>query len=209
MTTHRNHAYEIARSLSLDSVDGLVAVSGDGLLHELLNGLLSRDDWQAASKLPVGIVPCGSGNGLARSVDTPDVPSAMLSIIKGHARPFDIVAVTQGERRYYSFLALFFGLIADVDIESENMRWLGAARMTVKAVQRLLKLRRPRARYECRPCAWARRSARRPDGRRACRHAIPGTGWRTCRSARRHRVRRTRMPSPASRFRPPIRATIR
>ena len=56
----------------------VVVVSGDGLLHEVrrgrvlgdagqvLNGLFEREDWASACKLPVGVIPGGTGNGLAR-----------------------------------------------------------------------------------------------------------------------------------------------
>ncbi|CAG2064961.1 unnamed protein product, partial [Timema podura] len=33
------------------------------------NGLLEREDWQKAlNEVPVGVIPCGSGNGLAKSI---------------------------------------------------------------------------------------------------------------------------------------------
>lgn len=45
--------------LTLILVDALVTVSGDGLLNEFINGLMDRDDWQRACKLPIGIIPAG------------------------------------------------------------------------------------------------------------------------------------------------------
>lgn len=36
-------------------------------MHEMLQGLLSRPDWEAARKLPIAQFPAGSGNGLAAS----------------------------------------------------------------------------------------------------------------------------------------------
>lgn len=36
---------------------------------QVINGLFERTDWQTAIKeLPVGIIPCGSGNGLAKTI---------------------------------------------------------------------------------------------------------------------------------------------
>jgi len=37
----------------------IICVSGDGIVHEVLNGLLKRDDWKDASKIPVGVIPAG------------------------------------------------------------------------------------------------------------------------------------------------------
>lgn len=49
--------------------DGIVIVSGDGLIFEVFNGLMSRDDWDQAIKIPIGVVPGGSGNGLSFSIN--------------------------------------------------------------------------------------------------------------------------------------------
>lgn len=43
-------------------------VSGDGLPHEVYNGLMARPDAEAAVKIPVGIIPGGSADGFARSL---------------------------------------------------------------------------------------------------------------------------------------------
>ncbi|RWS18744.1 hypothetical protein B4U80_07249, partial [Leptotrombidium deliense] len=52
----------------LSQWDGIVVVSGDGLLFEVFNGLMQRHDWEQAIKIPVGIIPGGSGNGIAHSI---------------------------------------------------------------------------------------------------------------------------------------------
>lgn len=62
VTTHRFHAKEIAESMALD-VDAIVTLSGDGLPHEVFNGLASRPDAATAFRVPVVPVPTGSANG--------------------------------------------------------------------------------------------------------------------------------------------------
>lgn len=49
--------------------DGIAIISGDGLIFEVVNGLMSREDWSEAIKIPLGIIPGGSGNGLAFSIN--------------------------------------------------------------------------------------------------------------------------------------------
>lgn len=66
----------------------------------------------------------------------------------GATRPFDLFHVTQFdgkgqvERRVHGFLELMWALIADVDLESEHLRWAGSSRFTLMAVARVLKLRK-------------------------------------------------------------------
>ena len=63
-----NHAKDFVRTLELDQWCGIIIVSGDGLLHEVCNGLMERPDAEEAIKIPIGLIPGGSGNGLARSI---------------------------------------------------------------------------------------------------------------------------------------------
>uniref|UniRef100_A0A7N8Y470 sphingosine kinase n=1 Tax=Mastacembelus armatus TaxID=205130 RepID=A0A7N8Y470_9TELE len=68
ITEHQNHAREMVRKTDLSQWDALVIMSGDGLLFEVINGLMEREDWQEAIQIPLGILPGGSGNALAASV---------------------------------------------------------------------------------------------------------------------------------------------
>ena len=63
-TTHSGHAYEIAKDLSLD-YDAVVSVSGDGLIHEILNGFAHHQHPTKVFATPIAPIPTGSGNGLA------------------------------------------------------------------------------------------------------------------------------------------------
>ena len=63
------HSRDSLRTAELGSYDGVVSVSGDGLLYEVLNGLAGRSDWpQLRSRLAIGLVPGGTGNGVHHSL---------------------------------------------------------------------------------------------------------------------------------------------
>ncbi|CAN0518166.1 unnamed protein product, partial [Ectocarpus sp. 8 AP-2014] len=48
---------------------GIVVVGGDGTFFEVLQGMYARPDCaRQLSRLSLGIVPAGSGNGLAKTV---------------------------------------------------------------------------------------------------------------------------------------------
>lgn len=55
------HAYEMSRAMVNRDSDILVAVGGDGTINEIASGI------DGSGKI-MGIIPCGSGNGLARSL---------------------------------------------------------------------------------------------------------------------------------------------
>lgn len=63
-TTHSGHAHDIAKDLATN-YDAVVTVSGDGLVHEVLNGFAEHADPLKAFTIPVVPIPAGSGNGLS------------------------------------------------------------------------------------------------------------------------------------------------
>ncbi len=65
MTTHSKHAQELSRAMPLDRYDAIVAMSGDGLIHEILNGFAEHREPIRALRTPIAPVPTGSGNGLS------------------------------------------------------------------------------------------------------------------------------------------------
>lgn len=69
ITKYANYAREYVRNRDIYGWRSIVVVGGDGIFFEVLNGLFEREDWERAiTTVPIGIVPCGSGNGLARTI---------------------------------------------------------------------------------------------------------------------------------------------
>ncbi|CAO2194899.1 unnamed protein product [Urochloa humidicola] len=146
-TEYQGHAREVASSLDLANFDGIVCVSGDGVLVEVVNGILQRTDWEEAIKMPIGVVPAGTGNGMAKSLlhaasETCCVSNAVFAIIRGHKQSLDVCTILQGEKKFFSVLLMTWGLVADIDIESEKYRWMGSARIDFYAVVRIMNLRK-------------------------------------------------------------------
>ncbi|KAL1076306.1 hypothetical protein V6Z11_D10G022700 [Gossypium hirsutum] len=145
-TKHQLHAKEVAKTMDLSKYDGIVCVSGDGILVEVVNGLLEREDWSAAINMPIGMVPAGTGNGMVKSLlhaagEQCCVSNAILAVIRGYKHSLDVATISQGKTRFFSVLMLAWGLIADIDIESEKYRWMGSARLDFYAIQRIFHLR--------------------------------------------------------------------
>lgn len=68
MTSHIGHAKELGSNIADDQL--IVAVGGDGTVHELINGILAS----GKKNCVVGIVPVGSGNDSARAIGMPSCP---------------------------------------------------------------------------------------------------------------------------------------
>ncbi|XP_073325758.1 sphingosine kinase 1-like [Pagrus major] len=152
ITERQNHARELVKEADLSQWDAFVIMSGDGLLFEVINGLLERPDWEEAIRTPLGILPGGSGNALAASIHHYSGASPVSSeellvscgflLCKGLVSRMDLVSIhLPSSPRLFSFLSMAWGFVADVDIESEKYRHVGAARFTVGTLVRLASLR--------------------------------------------------------------------
>ena len=74
LTGYAGHATEIARNCVARGIDAVVAVGGDGTVNEVARALTH-------SETALGIIPCGSGNGLARHLCIPMDAKKAIDII--------------------------------------------------------------------------------------------------------------------------------
>ncbi|XP_028158062.1 sphingosine kinase 2-like [Ostrinia furnacalis] len=102
VTKYAQYAREFVRTRNVYSWRGVVAVGGDGVLFEVLNGMFERLDWQQAlAEVPLAILPCGSGNGLSRSIchlyNEPYIPQNLtgqaMALARGKVAPMDVVRI--------------------------------------------------------------------------------------------------------------------
>ena len=73
-TKRAGHAEEMARKAAQEGFDIVVAVGGDGTVNEVARSVVH-------TPTALGIVPCGSGNGLARHLDIPLDAAGALRVI--------------------------------------------------------------------------------------------------------------------------------
>ncbi len=73
-TDHKGHAEKLAHEAARQGYFAVVAVGGDGTINEVGRGLIHSDT-------AMGIIPCGSGNGLARHLHIPLEPKKAIEII--------------------------------------------------------------------------------------------------------------------------------
>lgn len=74
-TKYEGHATEYAKDAVSNNVDYVIAVGGDGTVNEVAKGLIDTD-------VVLGIIPSGSGNGLARDLYIPMNHSKAVNILQ-------------------------------------------------------------------------------------------------------------------------------
>jgi YegS/Rv2252/BmrU family lipid kinase len=99
-TEYAGHAVELTVQSVKDGADIIVAVGGDGSVNEVVNGL-------KGSNVKLGIIPLGSGNGLARFLKIPFQIKAAIDLINcGKYTSVDTVSVN--ERLFLSIAGIGF-----------------------------------------------------------------------------------------------------
>ena len=68
------------RDFDIDEYSAIVAVGGDGSIHEVINGMLRRPDQK---RLPIAFIPNGTGNCTCAEMSILDVQTALTFLVKG------------------------------------------------------------------------------------------------------------------------------
>ena len=119
-TVYPTHATELAKEAALQGYPLVVAVGGDGTVHEVINGLMQVPQEERPR---LGVVPLGTGNDFAHMVgiSTHSVTAAR-QVFTGKPRPIDIFKVSDDHGRCeYVDNTLGIGFDALVNIRSRNV----------------------------------------------------------------------------------------
>ncbi|MBT8303303.1 MAG: diacylglycerol kinase family lipid kinase [Bacteroidia bacterium] len=82
-TQKKKHAIALAKEATENNCDYLVAVGGDGTLHEIINGVLQSD--RPANDYPaIGLLPYGSANDFARTAGISNSIEALFELIRSN-----------------------------------------------------------------------------------------------------------------------------
>ena len=130
-TVYPGHAIELAKKSA--GYDLVIAMGGDGTVHEVMNGLMQISE----SQRPIlGVVPVGSGNDFAHSLNVSITPTeALTCAIHGEPASVDLGLMTDqhGRQEYFdNTLGIGFGAI--VTIRSHRIPLLRGFLMYLSAV---------------------------------------------------------------------------
>ena len=115
LTEGPGDATEIAAEA--DGFDTVLALGGDGVIHEVVNGLMRRP---LVRRAQLGVIPLGSGNDYARTLGMVknDVEGAFAQLVRGSARSMEVGCVNG----VHFMQTLSFGLDAAIAIDTTARR---------------------------------------------------------------------------------------
>jgi diacylglycerol kinase (ATP) len=90
MTQHVGHATQLAKQAALQNVSQIVAVGGDGTIHEVLNGLFDEQGQALSPNLILSPLPMGTGSDLCRSLGIPRDPKQAVQLLNQEAQTIDV-----------------------------------------------------------------------------------------------------------------------
>ena len=107
----------LERLLDRGEIDLLTVVGGDGALHPLLPVALEH-------KLPVAVIPAGTGNDVARHLGLDHPAAAIEAIRTGTTRPVDLIEVSRpGKPTQYVVTVVASGFDSKVNERANTLRW--------------------------------------------------------------------------------------
>lgn len=119
-------SFILSREAADQGIDIVVAVGGDGSVNEVAKGLTGYN-------VTLGIIPIGSGNGLARHLNIPmDISKAIEILNLGKTMLIDTVSIN--DNQFISIAGVGFdALVADKFAQSETRGFLTYFRIATRA----------------------------------------------------------------------------
>ncbi|MFH0991114.1 MAG: diacylglycerol kinase family protein [bacterium] len=146
-TAFPGHGTELTLQLDLTKYDGVVAGGGDGTLFEVINGYYRNP---AQREIPLGILPIGTGNAVARDLDLDATRwhEAVEIICANRRRRMDVGRCRTKENEFYYLNILGLGFVADVVAIANKLKSLGNVSYTIGVLWRTIFLKSNRLSIE-------------------------------------------------------------
>jgi diacylglycerol kinase (ATP) len=121
ITQQSGDAKQFARHAMAEGCELVVAAGGDGTINEVVNGLAAD-----FSRARLGVIPLGTGNDFARSINVPpDIDAAVELLVAGATQALDVVRVSSDHVRYFINVSAggFSGLVDEKLTEEMKRTW--------------------------------------------------------------------------------------
>ncbi|HEX6287690.1 MAG TPA: diacylglycerol kinase family protein [Herpetosiphonaceae bacterium] len=112
---------QIVREALAEGCGLIVAAGGDGTINEVVNGLAGHFEG-----VQLGVIPVGTGNDFARSIDVPtEIEAAVELLRRRQTRLVDVVRVSSDSTRYFINVSAggFSGLVDEKLTDAMKRSW--------------------------------------------------------------------------------------
>jgi len=130
-TKYKNHAQSYCQKNSLENYDDIIICGGDGTFNEVINGILMNKDQEIPR---LGFLPGGTGNSFMHDLDAVDINQALNKIIQNNSDTLDVLQLTYDNKTIYSFNVVGWGLVTDILVLAEKMRFLKSFRYSIASL---------------------------------------------------------------------------
>lgn len=139
-TQKPGHGIELVGGSELRHFDAVVAAGGDGTLFEVLNGLYLHPP---EKRIPMGLIPMGTGNAFARDFDLMPgrLDEAIDRLQARHFRRVDVAHVTTGSEQFFFLNILGLEFAVQAGMTAQRLKFLGGASYTAGTLWQSLRLR--------------------------------------------------------------------
>lgn len=121
---------------SLQGVNMIGVLGGDGTMHEVLNGLMKRAVFPA---IPLILFPAGTGNAFNHDIGCLTMTDSLNRLEQGQIKEVDIFQIKTPHETILGFNVLGFGLVSQINATSERLRWMGGLRYSIAALPHIFK----------------------------------------------------------------------
>ena len=138
-TEYNGHAEDIVKNENLTTFDSVCAMGGDGTLFEVLNGMLSKS---ADDRIPISVIPNGTGNSFMKTVGATKQESAVKIIAENSSRKIDLMKARCGQKDFFSLNLIGWGMATDISVFAEKLRVFGGQRYNIASFFEIIKNKR-------------------------------------------------------------------
>ena len=139
LTEYAHHASEIVANMDYTKYDGIVAAGGDGTLFDVINGYYKNS---SKNKIPIGVLPVGTGNAFIRDMDLDNThwQQALDIIYQNKSKKVDVGKFVFENNDYYFLNILGLGFVSDVGETAHKIKFIGNLSYTIGVLYQLITL---------------------------------------------------------------------
>lgn len=139
-TEAQGHARQLVQEAEFGQFDGLISAGGDGTLFEVVNGYYLN---KSKKRIPVGVLPTGTGNAFARDLDliASDWEKAIDIIHSNKVKKIDVGRFSSEGKTYHFLNILGLGFVSDVSDTAKGLKIFGNSAYILGVFYQLLFLK--------------------------------------------------------------------